>query len=573
MFKKVKLKQYLVTMFAMIIALSGILAGVTIMGFFKINSNTDHLTNQVMVVESAVKTCRVSVNIAARDLREILIMDEQADYSKLENNIQSQLNEAREQLSIFKQAYGDADGLARKYEDAFNSWVGIANEILSDIKNGDRDVAIEKVHQECSPALSNLATVAKEINAKANDDLTVSKKNTTLLIQAFTGLAIAIFVVVVILSLYIALKTTSEITRSLARISDAVGELSKGNLKTTIDYQAANELGELADKMNFSFRELSKYVDTVDTAMYKLSQGDFTWHSDVEFLGDFRNIQNSIREFTKNMSNVLGDLNMASVQVSAGASQVASGAQALAQGATEQASSVEELSIRISEISDQISKTSEYARNADELGQRSSVVVQKSQDEMKQMLQAIKDISDASENIQKIIKAIDDIAFQTNILALNAAVEAARAGSAGKGFAVVADEVRNLAQKSAEAAKNTAELISASLEHVQRGTSLAMGTDEAFNKVADQSGEILDMMGKIAAASKEQATSISQISQSIDQISSVVQMNSATSEESAAASEELSGQAGMMKSSLGKFRLPNGTSAYMGTASPSYDDN
>ena len=218
---------------------------------------------------------------------------------------------------------------------------------------------------------------------------------------------------------------------------------------------------------------------------------------------------------------------------------MASGSQALAQGATEQASSVEELSDRISQISGQISKTSEYAQHADELGKKSEIVVRKSQDEMKQMLQAIHDIAAASENIQKIIKVIDDIAFQTNILALNAAVEAARAGNAGKGFAVVADEVRNLAQKSADAIEDTTELIGNSLEHVQHGEKLASSTDEAFDQVADQVTQILEMVNKIAEASRGQAVSAAQITQSVEQISSVVQMNSATSEESAAASEEL----------------------------------
>ena len=193
------------------------------------------------------------------------------------------------------------------------------------------------------------------------------------------------------------------------------------------------------------------------------------------------------------------------------------------------------------------------------VGHKASEVVNRSRDEMKQMLGAIKDIAVASEDIQKIIKVIDDIAFQTNILALNAAVEAARAGNAGKGFAVVADEVRNLAQKSADAAKNTTELIGRSLQHVKNGEELAANTDAAFDEMANQTTQILDMVEKIADSSRQQADAIANISQGVKQISSVVQMNSATSEESAAASEELSGQANVMKSLLNQFRISEDT--------------
>ncbi|WP_297241694.1 methyl-accepting chemotaxis protein [uncultured Flavonifractor sp.] len=192
------------------------------------------------------------------------------------------------------------------------------------------------------------------------------------------------------------------------------------------------------------------------------------------------------------------------------------------------------------------------------MGQESREIVKKSKEEMEQLLVSIKEIAQASNNIQNIIKVIDDIAFQTNILALNAAVEAARAGNAGKGFAVVADEVRSLAQKSADAARETTGLIRNSLQHVSHGEEIAKRTDAAFNDVAAVSEHILDMIAKIAHASREQADAISQISVGIDQISAVVQTNSATSEQSAAASEHLSSQANMMKNLLNTFQVTGG---------------
>lgn len=560
MFKKMKLKKYLLFIFTLMILLIGVLAVSNISGIISLRTNANYLIDNVTEADAAIKQSRIAVNIAARDLREILLMDESADYSSLSSNIQNQLAEVENQISIFKRAHGESDGLAARYESAFQSWKAIANRALTEIQKGDRESARKIILNECSAALTNLVSVAREIDQYVNTAVTESQNKVKVLTGTYMAIAIAVFAVSIVLAVGLAIATIRQLTDVIAKIQGAVDELAKGNLDVQVDYEAANEFGYLVEKMNFSFSEISTYVHAVDQAMEKLSQGDFVWSADIEFLGDFRNIQESIITFKKNLGGALTELMSVAAQVDTGAGQVASGSQALAQGATEQASSVEELSDRISQISGQISKTSEYAQHADELGKKSETVVRKSQDEMKQMLQAIHDIAAASENIQKIIKVIDDIAFQTNILALNAAVEAARAGNAGKGFAVVADEVRNLAQKSADAAKNTTELIGNSLEHVQHGEKLASSTDEAFDQVAAQVTQILEMVNKIAEASRGQAVSAAQITQSVEQISSVVQMNSATSEESAAASEELSGQAGMMKNLLNRFKLSDAVS-------------
>lgn len=559
MFKKMKLKPYLLTVFSIIIVLAAIITSIGTVGLLKTKDNMQVFIDKTLGAESAVKTCRIEANIAARDLREMVITDNPQDYAKLKERIGESIDTINEQISVFKQTHGETDGLAQKYEDAFEIWFNIATKAINQIEKGNKDAAKEIVLNECSPALNNLVEIVKEINTQIDEDKAASEDSAQKLIFTFIIISIISFMLVLIISLYFAMKTTTNITSTTNKVKEAVLELSKGNLKANIEYEAKNEFGELAERMNFSFQELSKYVDAIDYGMSEFSKGNFTCECPITFLGDFAHIQKSIENFQAKMNNTLVELDMASAQVSAGASQVADGAQALAQGATEQASSVEELSATIADISHQISQTAEYSEKANTLGKQAGEVVQKSQVEMKQMMKAIKDIASASENIQRIIKAIDDIAFQTNILALNAAVEAARAGNAGKGFAVVADEVRNLAQKSAEAAKDTTELIENSLQHVSHGELLAASTDAAFEEVAKYAEDILGMVAKIAQASNEQSLSISQISQGVDQISSVVQMNSATSEESAAASEELSGQAGVMKSLIDQFELSQTT--------------
>ncbi len=545
MFHKMKLKPYLLSAFCVMILLAGIITALGIIGLINTSNNTDALVNQVLDAESAVKTCRIETNVAARDLREMLLTNDTARIAELKENINSSMESITEQIAVFKKAHGTSDGLADQYESAFEDWFQIAAKVMDEVDQGDTETARQTILNECSPALEKLVSVVQNIDSTIATQQQEAEAHTMTMLRVFIIATLAVFVVALVMALYIAFRTTSLLTKTVEKAKDAVSELSHGNLKAHMDYEGANEFGELAEKMNFSFQELSKYVDAIDYGMGEFSKGNFTCTCPIQFIGDFAHIQQSIEHFQEKIRNVLEELEISSSQVSAGADQVADGAQALAQGATEQASSVEQLSAAITDVSNRITDTADFSQKANKLGK----------EEMSQLLASIQDIAEASNNIQSIIKVIDDIAFQTNILALNAAVEAARAGNAGKGFAVVADEVRSLAQKSAGAAQETTQLIKNSLEHVSRGEEIAHRTDAAFNDVATAAQDILAMIEKIAQASNEQADSISQISVGIDQISSVVQTNSATSEESAAASEELSGQAGVMKNLLDQFQL------------------
>ncbi len=555
MFQRLKLRSYLFLVFITMICLSAITAGVGIFGLLNTKNQMDNLINKTLTADTAVKNCRIEVNVAARILREMLITDNTSEYPSMKEQIQGNLDNINQQIVIFKQSHGEADGLAAKYEDAFTTWFEIANRAIAEIEKGNKDTAKKIILEECSPALNNMVNIVKEIDDITTQEREMQEKQTTVMLNLFLISLIITVALATAFGFYYAFTTTNKITGVVGKIRDAVNELSKGNLDTKIGYQAKNEFGELSEKMDFSFRELRHYVKEVDKCMVQFSKGDFTYESSLQFLGDFAHIQQAINDFQTKMNSTLQEMESVSNRVSVGSEQVEQAARELANGATSQASSVEELSATIAEITRHISDTAEYSRQADVLGKETESVVEKSQHEMKQMVQAINDISVASESIQKIIKAIDDIAFQTNILALNAAVEAARAGSAGKGFAVVAGEVRNLAQKAAEAAQSTTELIENSLMHVAHGKELAASTNDAFGEVTYKSREILGMIGKIAQASNEQAKSMSQISEGVNQISAVVQMNSASSEESAASSQKMAEQASLMKSLLDQFEL------------------
>lgn len=347
----------------------------------------------------------------------------------------------------------------------------------------------------------------------------------------------------------------SSISRPIILVAQAATEMANGNFDVEITHRSSDEIGSLADSMRQMVTTTRVIIDDTARGLQEISNGNFDISPKADYIGIFKGIEAPMRKIIVDLSETMVKIKQSAEQVSSGSEQVSGGAQALAQGATEQASSVEELSASINEVSEQVKRNAANASEVNAMAESSSVKLNSSSKQMDLMMSAMAEISDSSSKIGKIIKTIEDIAFQTNILALNAAVEAARAGAAGKGFAVVADEVRNLANKSSEAAKQTNVLIDGSLKSVENGVKIANETARSLTEVVSGSLAMGEMIIKISQASVEQANSISQINIGVEQISSVVQTNSATSEQSAAASEELNGQAGMMRELVGKFRV------------------
>lgn len=351
---------------------------------------------------------------------------------------------------------------------------------------------------------------------------------------------------------------TLSVIRPVKKLNEVTMQLADGNLDAELDISSNDEVGQLAGSMNKLSQRLKTYIDYINEITFLLGEmgnGNLNLEFQHTFDGDFERIREALVKTAEMLHNTLNDISIAADQVASGSDQVAVGAQTLSQGATEQASSIEKLAETINSVASQIDLNAKNAVDVGNLTKLAGDGVAESNNYMDQMVVAMDNISIRSNEIGKIIKTINDIAFQTNILALNAAVEAARAGSAGKGFAVVADEVRNLAQKSAEAAKNTTSLIEETMQAVSNGTKIANETAASLRGVVENVEKVNVMIGEISQASVQQAEHAQQISQGVEQISAVVQTNSATAEESAAASEELSAQAQMLKDHVGKFHM------------------
>lgn len=360
-----------------------------------------------------------------------------------------------------------------------------------------------------------------------------------------------VMLLVVILTHWIIGKPVKELSRVATRIAE-------GDLNQTIRYRSGDELGILAynfNRVTERLHEYIKYINEISDTLKEIAQGNLDFELKSEYTGEFTKIKNSLDEIAVELNAAMGQLKASSRDVAAGAAQVSESAVNLSQGSTEQSAEVETLAGHISVVSDNVQKIAQNAQQTSSLSREVREGLLASNTKMQDMAAVIQKISDKSNEIHKIVKNIDDIAFQTNILALNAAVEAARAGDAGKGFAVVAEEVRTLAGRSADAAKETTELLGETISSMEEGVRAADDTVRSMLAAVKMSEEMGALIDDIADNTTQQASMASEISRSIDQIAIVVQSNVDTAESSAAASEELSSQAATLRELVSRFRL------------------
>jgi methyl-accepting chemotaxis protein len=487
-------------------------------------------------------------------------------YAKLDSNTFSKMID---DVSIGKSGYGfvvDKDGkylahpdtsivtnqvnyIEKSKEDpAYTQLAGLIKKMTSGNKGLDT-----VVHNGAKQVVSYMS-----IPGTDGWSIAVTAKTSEMLSSFYVsiGITVLLSLLFVLLSIFMAFRIAGPIVNPVISLVKRIEALALGDLHSEVpQVDSEDEVGKLSRSFTMTVNKLNDYIQEISYILNSLERGNCNVETVQDYSGDFTQIREALNKIIFNLNTTFTNIKGASDQVASGADQVSSASQALASGATEQASSVEELNASITGVSQQAEENVIHVQKATEYVVQADTGIKESNGHMQELNAAMGEISQSSAEISSITKVIEDIAFQTNILALNAAIEAARAGSVGKGFAVVADEVRNLAAKSAEAAKKTAELIDRSVITVAKGEKLAGETAQILVEVAEKARLANESIQRIEKASYDQAQSIEQINQGLFQVSSVVQTNAATAEESSASSEELAAQALILQQEVEKFTL------------------
>lgn len=518
-------------------------------------ANMYHYVENVAAADQAVKMCRVNVNAAARNIREMALNNDTSSYNDYELTVKKLLTDVDSQLQIIKKSGVVSEADYNEYASYLSQWGNIGYSIIENIKSGNKDKATEDILNKCTPALNKL--VEKAVSLGDITDKATNKAAITTFIFAAAG----IVCIIVCLSIaWILTKRTSKkvletIVAPLKSVENTADEMMKGNLHSTLDYKSDDELGRLAHSLRNSIAILGSYVDDIDRAMKLFAEGNFDVKPEVEWKGDFVGILNSFMLFEESMAETIKGIQRVSDEVSSAAEQVASSSNELADGATNQAAVVEELTATVAGVAEQVESNSQSAKQISSRVGNLGEAISESNSKMQEMVASMNDINEASNEIDKIIATINEIASQTNLLALNASIEAARAGEAGKGFAVVANQVNLLADQSAKAAKESAVLIETSVRAVKKGMTIADETATQLEEVAGSSKMITEEVTDIADTLEQQTAEIKQINEGIEQINDVVQTNSATSQECAAASQQMSSEAENLREMIRRFKV------------------
>jgi methyl-accepting chemotaxis protein len=558
--KNLKIAPRLIVSFLIVALFTLILGVVSIISSTTLSDQVSSMYDEPVTAINAISVIRGSFNNIRLDALELARKagdtDAVADYKTAISGFDTDIQNA---MKNYEGTISNMSGETayKEFQKNYPTYIDDVNKIIEIAEKGTSEDALAAFDQYDSVADDVIGTIddIASYNVEIASDLDKKSDSTALTVII---IQISVIVIAIVAAVIIAISTANSISKPIIYVTGILKAIGKDGRTTFSEEEWAeqkaitagkDETAECADYLGYVARALNGVADILT----RVSEGDLTIQHTAMSEDDV--ISKAVIKMLDSLNSMFGEVRQAAEQVSLGANQISDASQSLAEGSTEQAATVEELSASISDVAEKTKLNADRATNAAKLSETIKTNAEKGNNQMNEMTKAVTEINQASQDISKVIKVIDDIAFQTNILALNAAVEAARAGEAGKGFAVVADEVRNLASKSAAAAKETGTLIENSMNKAELGSSIAAETATSLSEIVEGIKQSADLIGEIAESSEEQSMAISQINDGIGQVSEVVQKNSAVAEESAASAEELNAQSVVLTDSVSQFRL------------------
>ncbi|NOW06230.1 methyl-accepting chemotaxis protein [Clostridium beijerinckii] len=545
--------------FSAILGLTSFLMAVVICIILFISSQTNSLYNGPYKVSETISNIRVNLQTIKMDMfRSITETDPGIKNFYLEQADTESIALAKN-IEILKEIHKGDPSLLNEFLSNVKD-LDDKREKLSDLLKSKTNQAVMKVSQDAYSSQIKeseecILKLFKSSQEDANSFVTNSNtyRNISLISITF------IMIILIVISLLLIRVLNDVLLEGINHIKDIAKNLARGNLKINTEYNAKDEMGEMSRDLSNSIGMLLSYINDITSTLERLADGDLNIHLDnsIEYIGDFNPIQKSIKNIIDSLNIIFQNMDQSISSISNGSEQLSSTTQILSEGSINQAGAVEELFTSFKKILQKVNNTTNNADKAKSFSINVKHIVEEGNEKMQILMESMKEITVCSKQIAEIIKAIEEIASQTNLLALNAAIEAARAGEAGKGFAVVADEVRNLAEQSAEAVNNTSKIIKNSLHVVANGEKLATETAAALDIIVKNVDDTTNLVKEIAVASEDQTKAITEMTSKVDQISQVVQTNSATAEELAASTEELASQSQIIKTEILKYTLKN----------------
>lgn len=561
MLGNVKIGTKLISGFLIVAGISAAIGMFGISNMNKINLMLNTLYDKHLMGISEVKEANINLIYLGRAARQLVLAKDQTERNTQMDNINKYGVQVSDLMSQARERFTTEEGKA-KYEQSMQAY----NEYFANVKKFSEMVMrteLLKLDQSVVTGLSELISIGNRADQLMTEaaQMKVSQgqamhKDSDVIYENMKNLLVILIILGTLIGLVLGFFLSSSISKPLSEVVKMIQEIAKGELGRKLSMDRKDEIGILGGEMDSLVNTMKDLIiDDGGMVLESASNKDLTKRLQKNYSGQFGKMKDNINRVVMSLDQAMQQVADATDQVSSASQQISAGSQSLAQGANQQASSLEEISSSLEEMASMTKQNADNALQAKNLAGEADGNAKTGSEAMIRMSGAINRIKESSDQTAKIVKTIDEIAMQTNLLALNAAVEAARAGEAGRGFAVVAEEVRNLAQRSAQAAKNTADMISESVKNADDGVKIATEVAQSFEVIAGSAKKVNDLITEIASASQEQSQGIDQISTAVTQMDKITQQNAANSEESASAAEELSSQAEELQGMVGQFSV------------------